>query len=306
MKRVLVTGAGGFLGRHCLRALQQRGFEVLGVSSQRRAADELGIGWHAADLRHGDQAADLIAATRPTHLLHLAWIAKPGEFWSSPENLRWLEAGLVLLRCFQEQQGQRVVVAGTCAEYDWAGGTCREAETPLRPQTVYGKCKHALSLYLDCLARQTGLSAAWGRLFFMYGPYAPPEKFPQGVLEALWRGTPALCTHGRQIRDFLHVQDAAEAIVALLDSPVSGAVNIASGIPLQLSEMAERLALRLGQASQLRLGALPARPDEPAAVVADVGRLREEVNWSPRFDLESGLDDLVQWWERRTAHDVKA
>ncbi len=289
-----------------MRALGRRGFEILGVSSQPRASAEPGIRWHRADLRDGAQAARLIDTTRPTHLLHLAWMAKPGVFWTSPENLRWLEAGLVLLRRFQEQQGRRVVVAGTCAEYDGAWDTCREADTPSRPQTTYGKCKHALGLYLECLAEQTGLSAAWGRLFFLYGPHAPPEKFPQPVLEALSRGEPALCTHGRQIRDFLHVQDAADALVALLDSQVSGPVNIASGRPLRLSEMAKRLAARLGRTPLLRLGALPARPGEPAKLVADVGRLRDEVQWSPRFDLDNGLENLVQWWEGRNSRDAAA
>lgn len=306
MKRVLVTGANGFLGRHCLQALRQRGFEVLAVSAQRRSDREPGICWLQADLLDANQAACLIRDARPTHLLHLAWIAKPGIFWTSLANLRWLETGISLLRTFQEQRGSRAVVAGTCAEYDWAYSFCREADTPLRPRTTYGKCKHSLSLYLSCLAEQTGLSWAWGRLFFLYGPGAPAEKFPQSVLTALARGEPALCTHGRQVRDFLHVQDAADAMCRLLDSDLQGPVNIASGAPVRLADMARRLAEHLGGSSLLKLGALPAKPDEPAVLVADVSRLQEELGWLPRFDLESGLKDLVQWWERRTPVNAAA
>ena len=304
MKRVLVTGASGFIGRHCLPALQQRGFEVVAVSSRHRSAAEPMLQWQQADLLDGEQSTCLIRTIRPTHLLHLAWFVKPGAFWSSPQNLCWLEASMTLLRSFQQYHGWRAVVVGTCAEYDWESGICHETVTPLRPQTIYGKCKHALGLYLSCLAEQTGLSAAWARLFFLYGPHAPLEKFPQPVLAAFSRGVPALCTHGQQLRDFLHVQDVADALASLVDSEVQGPLNIASGTPIRLADIAEGLAERMGRMSLLKLGALPERSDEPATLVADVCRLQEELDWRPQFDLESGLEHLVHWWKRRTTADV--
>ncbi|MFO0868818.1 MAG: NAD(P)-dependent oxidoreductase [Pirellulales bacterium] len=306
MKRVLVTGARGFLGRHCLRPLQERGYDVVAVSSRGVASSVDGIGWRQADLLAHGAAERLLDDVRPTHLLHLAWMAQPGVFWNSPENPHWLTHSQTLLRHFQERGGARVVVAGTCAEYAEISGTYHEQSTPIQPRTIYGKCKHALQLYQDCLSELTGLSAAWGRLFFLYGPDGPPEKFPQTVLAACVRGLPARCSHGRQLRDFLHVQDAADALVALLDSQVTGAVNIASGEAWQLGEMAERLAARCGRPDLLQLGALPARPHEPALIVADTTRLREEVGWRPRIDRNRGLDHLADTWPRSSTHEDAA
>lgn len=301
MKRVMLTGATGFVGRHCVPSLCERGYEVIGVTSRRAAASGGDVNWRVANLLDRDHVQRLVDDVRPTHLLHLAWNVRPGVFWNSPDNLGWLAASQALLDAFQASRGVRVVVAGTCAEYEEISGEYHELRTPTRPRTIYGKCKHALHLYLDCLAELTGLSAAWGRLFFLYGPWGPPEKFPQTVLESVTRGAPALCSHGRQQRDFLHVQDAADALVALLDCPVTGAVNIGSGRPQQLAHIAESLAARCGRADLVKLGAIAARADEPPVMVADTSRLRDEVGWSPRLDHDGGLELLADWWQRRTA-----
>src|SRR5439155_6654344 len=131
----------------------------------------------------------LLAAVRPTHLLHLAWIATPGVYWTSPENHRWVEASLHLLRCFAAGGGRRAVLTGTCAEYDWsAAGVCHETQTPLRPTTVYGVCKDELRRRAEEVCRAAGVSLAWARLFFLYGPGEHPARLFPGVVQALRAG----------------------------------------------------------------------------------------------------------------------
>src|SRR5688572_5048389 len=142
MKRVLVTGASGFLGLHALPVLAARGFEVHATSLRKQPVVP-GVRWHQSNLLDEQSIARLIAEVRVSHLLHLAWCAVPGRFWTAPENLLWAGASLNLIRAFRDHGGERVVVAGTCAEYDWHAGPCREDTTPIRPATVYGRCKHA-------------------------------------------------------------------------------------------------------------------------------------------------------------------
>ncbi|HMF58148.1 MAG TPA: NAD-dependent epimerase/dehydratase family protein, partial [Pyrinomonadaceae bacterium] len=170
MKRVLLTGASGFIGRHCLTALSERGYEVHAVWSKERAGVDTmpGSHRHKADLLDSAQVTSLLEQVRPTHLLHCGWYAVPGKYWTATENFRWVESSLHLLQTFAAMGGQRAVGVGTCAEYDWRYGYCSERLTPLNPATTYGACKHALQLMLDALSKQTGLSAAWGRLFFLY------------------------------------------------------------------------------------------------------------------------------------------
>ncbi len=296
IKRVLVTGATGFIGRQSLAPLLARGFEVHAVTSHPLVRPS--GNWHQADLLQAPQVAALLETVRPTHLLHFAWYAKHGEFWTSAENLRWVQASLDLLRQFQRHGGERVVMAGTCAEYDWGHGTCVEATTPIVPISLYGTAKQALSLILASFAATTGLSAAWGRIFLVYGPFEHPDRLVAAVCRALLKGEPALCSHGEQVRDLLFATDAADAFAALLDSPVSGTVNVASGQPMALDVVVRAIADLLGRPDLLRFGALATAPDDPPRLVADTARLNQELGWYPQTGLTQGLQETIAWWRK--------
>ncbi len=297
MKRVLLTGATGFIGRHAIPLLLERGYDVHAVSSGVAPGSGSGVRWHQANLLDPGQAATLIAEVQPTQLLHFAWYAEPGKYWGSLENFRWVQASLGLLREFYDQGGQRVVMAGTCAEYDWRYGYCSEEVTPLTPATLYGTCKHSLQSMLDFFSQKTGLSSAWGRIFFLYGPHEHPNRLVSSVICSLLEGRSARCSHGNQIRDFLHVEDVAGAFVALLESDVTGPVNIASGQPIALKDVIYRIADRLTRREMVQLGAISTPNNEPPLLVADVGRLLKEVCWQPKYDLEAGLKQTIEWWQ---------
>jgi nucleoside-diphosphate-sugar epimerase len=299
MKRVLVTGATGFIGRPCLPLLSAGDYEVHAASIDAPQKDSTATHWHRIDFLDTGQVADLVKEVRPSHLLHFAWYAVPGKYWTSPENVRWVQVSLSLLQAFALYGGQRAVMAGTCAEYNWNYGYCSESVTPLLPETLYGTCKHALQMVLNAFARQANLSAAWGRIFFLYGPHEHPDRLVPSVISSLLRGEPARCSHGDQIRDFLYVEDVAAAFVALLESEVSGAINIASGTPITLKEVIYSIADRLNRRDLIQLGAVPSPPNEPGLLVADVRRLREEVKWYPKYSLDEGLDQTIEWWKRQ-------
>lgn len=306
-RRVLVTGASGFIGSHCLPPLRERGYEVHAVRSPapsgNATAPAVGPEWHEADLLDPASASALLDAVRPTHLLHLAWFVVPGEVISSPVNYAWLERSVGLLRAFVEGGGSRAVLCGSAYEYDWRYGYCSEELTPLAPTTVYGACKQALFTIATSIVREAGVSLAWPRPFFMYGPREHPNRLVAAVARAMLTGEPARTSHGRQIRDYLHVQDVADAIVAVLDGDLTGPVNIGSGVPVTLREIVVRLGSITGRPELLELDAIPARANDAALVVADPKRLAEEVGWRPRFDLQAGLEHTVDWWRAELGHD---
>jgi nucleoside-diphosphate-sugar epimerase len=297
MKKILITGASGFIGRNCLRALLRLGYEVHAVCPDSLEEAYPAVKWHRADLLKLEEAKELVAGLKATHLLHFAWYAEPKKYWTSDENFKWVRASTELLKEFYSNGGHRAVMAGTCAEYDWGQGICSENTTPLLPTTVYGKCKHSLQGALADFSGKTGLSSAWGRIFFLYGPNEHPARLVSSVIISLLQGKPASCSYGNQIRDFLHVEDVASAFVALLESDVRGAVNIASGRPIALKEVICKIGEKLKQPKLIRLGDIPSPKDEPPLLVADVKRLKEEVGWAPKYDIDSGLDQTIKWWK---------
>jgi len=296
MKKVLLTGPTGFIGRHCLAPLISAGYEVHAVSFRNARIETSEVYWHQGDLLNPDEAERLMRQVHPTHWLHLAWNVAPGEYWESEQNLLWLQASVELLRQFSQNGGRRVVMAGTCAEYDWREGICKENTTPLAPSTLYGACKHSLQVASSAFARQKGISLAWGRIFFLFGPHEHTNRLVPSVIRALLAGQVANCSHGQQLRDFLFVADVAEAFVALFNSDVCGPVNIASGQAVAVKDIVLVIAHKLDRADLVRLGTVPASEDEPPSIAADVTRLSEEVGWSPRHTLGEGLDKAIAWW----------
>lgn len=298
MKRVLLTGAKGFIGRHCVADLLSKGYEVHGLSSRTLTSPDQRVQWHQADLLEPAQSSALVAKIQPTHLLHFAWYATPGKYWTALENLQWVEATLHLMREFKRQGGHRFVAAGSCAEYDWADGFCSEKTTRLAPATLYGACKLECQLTLEAFARQTNLSAAWGRVFFLYGPHEHPSRLVSSVVRSLLRGEPAPCSHGRQVRDFLSVLDVAEAFVCLLEAEVQGPVNIASGQGTTVKDIVFAIGEMIGRSDLIRLGAIETQVGDPATLVADVRRLTAEVGWKPTTGLNQRLRETIEWWQQ--------
>lgn len=295
MSSVLISGANGFVGSACLEAASALDLPVHAVS--RGPGGGRGCSWHQADLMDPAQVSDLMAAIRPSHLLHLAWVTAPGSYWTSPDNDRWRDASLHLVREFARQGGRRAVVTGTCAEYDWSDGLCDEATTPTRPATHYGRTKHALHQELERIAGDGGVQLVWARLFFLYGPGEDPARLVPSVIIPLLRGQPALCSSGTQRRDFLHVADAAEALVGLLFATAVGTFNVASGVAVPVADVVNRIGSLLGMSDQLRLGARSPAPSDPPLLVADVRRLRSALDMVPRIGLNEGLEQTIAYWK---------
>jgi nucleoside-diphosphate-sugar epimerase len=304
MKRVLVTGAAGCIGSHVVPQLAARGWEVHGVTSRETPPSGPGVIWHRADLLDSRERDALVRAANASHLLHLAWFLAPGRWATAPENFAWVEASLALLRAFRAQGGGRVVTSGSCLEYDWNYGYCAEDRTPRTPRTAYGVCKDALQSLTSALTAGTAMTSAWGRIFFVYGPREHPDRLVASVTRSLLAGEPALCSHGRQIRDYLFVRDVADAFVALLESDVTGPLNIASGQPVALKDIVSRIGDIIGRPELIRLGGVPAAPTDTPLVVADVTRLSEALGWRPRHDLDTGLRQTVDWWRERVGTHV--
>jgi len=291
VRRVLVTGAAGFIGRPAVAHLLACGVEVHGLSRSSGLATDGAI-WHTGDLLDRDAVTRLVAEVAPTDLLHLAWETTHGTFWADPRNLDWVAASLHLLRAFAGSGGQRAVLAGTCAEYDWitdaAGPALWREDRATHPRTLYGVAKHSLHLLAGKFAQGAGISLGWGRLFQLSGPGEPAPRLVPSLVKSLRAGQPARSGPGDRLLDIMHSQDAGRALGHLLFSQLEGPVNICTGRPVSLGALVRQLATLAGRPDLAEPGTQPIRPADPSFLVGDPGRLAA-TGFAPEYDLSDIL-----------------
>lgn len=299
--KVLITGAGGFVGSFLARLLVNEGYQVYAIvrksSDLWRIQDILpSIKLFYADLLDYNQINAYITQIKPDWCIHLAWYAVPGKYLQSPENLNSLQASLNLVSQLAETGCKRFIGVGTCFEYDYSLGYLSES-SPTKPLTIYAATKIALATTLSQLSAVTDMETVWVRLFYQYGSQENPNRLIPAIISALLKDEVVNTTKGEQIRDFLHIEDVASALLEIAKSQLTGIVNIGSGQPITVREIALTLGKILGKTNLINFGALPYRPNDPMFICANNYLLKEQTNWQIKYDLETGLTDTINWYK---------
>jgi nucleoside-diphosphate-sugar epimerase len=270
-KVVLLTGATGFVGRHVLSTLLRRGARVrviVRTGSEHLVPDrpELERTLTTHDLFAENVDWWEVACRGTDTIIHVAWYAEPGLYLQSPENLSCLRGTLDLAEGAARAGIRRFVGVGTCAEYDVNTGRLT-VDTPLRPATIYAASKAAAFITLSQWFAVHQVEFAWCRLFYLYGAGEDARRLVAYLHAQLAAGRPAQLTSGRQVRDFWNVEDAACRIVDVALGEEQGPVNVCSGVPITVRELAERIADEYGRRDLLCFGALPDNVLDPPVIV---------------------------------------
>jgi nucleoside-diphosphate-sugar epimerase len=299
--RVLITGAAGFVGSHLARRCLRAGWETAALvrpgADLWRLSDLTSLTLVEANLEPSDSLRQKLAAVSPEICIHAAWHVPPGRYLHAPENLDSVAASAALLRALAPTGCRRIVFVGSCAEYA-AAASCVDETSPIGPATLYGACKQVVSIMVEHFVRQRGGTGVMARVFNPYGPQEQPSRLVPSVIAALCEDRPCPLTPGDQIRDFLHVEDAADALWTVAGGSLEGPVNISSGVPVSVAEVAGEIARLLGRPELLQLGARSRGPDDPQWLCARRGRLHEMHGWTPRYDLTRGLQHTIEWWKQ--------
>lgn len=306
--KAFVTGATGFIGSHVVRRLIAEGDSVSALirpgSNTWRIMDVIpSVDVVECDLFSIDELGKHLSRIRPDVCIHLGWYVEPGMYLNSLENLRFMSASMELATQLAGLGCKRFVAAGTCFEYDTELGYLSERSATL-PRSLYAASKLGLHLILNQLGKLTGMSVAWVRFFYLYGPYEDKRRLVSSVICSLLRGEEAKVTKGEQVRDFLHVEDVASAIVAVSRSDISGPVNIGSGNPVTVRDVVLKIGSIVGRLDLIALGAIPYSGSDPRFICADNRLLTESTGWFPSYDLNNGLRHTAKWWECRIRDKV--
>lgn len=285
-KRIVVTGASGYVGRILVAQLFGKVEAILCIGQSNVHPTSTDLQFCPANLLQ-EIPQQQLRDFRPTHLIHLAWIADHGVFWHSPLNSSWVTATQKLLLAFAAAGGKHVTVTGTCAEYTWNETPCDEHTSETEPSTLYGQAK------LLCLRQTTetcdklGIGLAWARVFFPYGRQENAKRLIPQVYHALQKQQ-HLEVCGELQRDFLFIDDAAAAICHLALSQQNGVYNISSGRAIELKEVVRLMAEALSVSSAC-ISFKPLQVGTQPKLLVGVNQRLSSTGWQEKFDISMGL-----------------
>lgn len=296
-KRILVTGARGFIGGHLCRHLLAAGAEVHGVS--RRPANETtseapGLRWWQADLADRAAVSRLFAALRPALVFHLASKVAGARDLAlvAPTFDANLASTVHLLGAAAEMGCERLILTGSLEEPASSGAAAV-------PSSPYAAAKAAASAYGRMFHALYDTPVVLARLFMVYGPAQPDHrKLVPYVTLSLLRGEAPQLSSGTRAVDWIYVEDVVAGLLAIAAAgpQLHGQqVDVGSGSLVTVRGVVERLAAIIDPTIPLGFGDLGDRPREQVRR-ADVEQTAAQIGWRPQTSLAAGLRATVDWY----------
>lgn len=292
-KKVLVTGASGFLGAHLSQRLCNNGYEVHAVSRIRRADETSRVQWWQSDLEDVAIVRDLVATIKPAVIFHLAGqvTAAPGLALVSSTFRSLLMSTVNLLTAATEVRCRRIVLIGSLTE---------PSQTDLVPSSPYAAAKWASSVYGRMFHALYRTPVVITRPFMTYGPGQDMSKLIPYVTLSLLQGEVPKLSSGRWQADWIYVDDVVDGLLkAAQVHDIEGCtIDLGAGTLVSVSTMVQQLRKFVDSPVEPLFGALPDRPLEEVRI-ADIVYAYAKLGWKPRTSLAQGLERTVEWYKRQ-------
>jgi len=301
-RRVLVTGATGFIGAALVHALSALGTKDL-FAARRRSSDisrmravPAPLQFVEVDLRDAGEVREAIRRTRPEVVFHCAvYGGVYGQLDAEVIRATTVDGTINLLTALEEEGGCDIFVnSGSSSEYGVSAAPMRETQ-PLGATSGYGAAKAATTLLCQEAHARGRIATATVRPFSAYGPLEEPSRLLSSLLRALLAGEAPKVGSGRQPRDWIYVSDLVEVYFRVATRPAARGLvfNGGGGRDTTVSDMVEAavevVAGITGRRVEPAWGAIPDRPDEPRRWCADMTRAADLLGFRARTDLHTGV-----------------
>ena len=301
MRRILVTGATGFIGSPLCQQLASCGY-VIACLVRRLPKEQTipaNVTFIKGELTLNDSALRDIKVFNPDVIVHLAWEHIP-EFTYETAIANLNLAIHFFEKILSHMTIETIITTGSC----WENGQITGPASPhsWQPSSDFTWAKYSIYHFLKMRASHHGFSLIWARLFYVYGPGQRSGSLIPTIIEHLnAHDTLPELKSSNTAHDFVHVNDVADALSTMCEIPdLHGTFNIGSGKSFKVSDIADRLFDLHHNNIASQTPALRMWNDPEHYMWADLSALREQINWAPKYEIESGLKSVLEWHHQST------
>ena len=301
---LLVTGASGFIGSRVVALAQQQGWQVTGLSRSKPASERATkeATYLHADLSDPQSLQSALEGKRFSHVINLAGKIDHRGLNNGGRTMMDVHfGGAMNLVSICRHDGLRgFVQVGSSDEYGDQPAPQQESMRE-RPISPYALAKLSATRLMEMLHLSEGFPAKAARLFLVYGPGQDGARFIPQLIRGCLDGGSFPVSEGRQLRDFSYVDDIAGGLLELVDcdSANGQCLNLASGNPVSIRQLIERVVERIG-GGQPEYGAVPYRPGESMALYADMSKTESLTGWRATTGIDCGIARTVEWYRDRS------
>ena len=271
--KIFVTGASGFIGSAFCRQANAVGHELAYLIKPQRL-DEYSV--------------ETVKSFAPDIVMHCAWLTTPKIYLESQINLNLKNVSLHFLQQLMESGIKNIVCCGTCSEYELSLDPLEEDRSFINPRSIYASAKHELHTELLKTAQKTDTKISWARIFFPYGPGEHPDRLISSMLYALKNGHRFNIRTPNAVRDYIHVEDVAAALLFLAERKVKGTYNIGTGRGVALAYIAKLTENLIIKKTPDLKNVKELTYESTDMIVASTSKLNS-LGWTSRLSIEAGI-----------------